>query len=393
MAQDNSIDEVMELLQQAFSEKDGMKLMLQTLLERAMEAEAAEHVGAGRHERSSGRRGHRNGRKPRGLKTRVGELDLEVPQVRGCEPYRPSMFAKWQRSERALLVACAEMYFQGVSTRKVQDVLEAMCEGEVSASTVSRVASELDEKLQAFRTRRLDHTAWPYVMIDARYETVRVSGHVVSQAVLVTVGFTAEGRREVLDWRTGDSESEATWSEVFRSLKDRGLKGVQLLISDAHGGIRAAMRRHLQGVAWQRCRVHFKRELAQKVSYKLRPELMKEIAVVFKGDDEAECLQRGEEMAARWEKRYPSVASMLREGLGDCLTVLSFPAHHRMRLRSTNLLENIMKRLKQRTAVVGVFPNRAACDRLIGAQLVELHERWETETRAYFNMRMEPPAA
>lgn len=389
MAQDNSIDEVMELLQQAFAEKDGMKLMLQALLERAMEAEAAEHVGAGRHERSRGRRGHRNGRKPRSFKTRAGELELEVPQVRGCEPYRPSMFAKWQRSERALLVACAEMYYQGVSTRKVQDVLETMCEGEVSASTVSRVASELDEKLAAFRERRLDHTAWPYVMIDARYEKVRVSGRVVSQAVLVTVGFTAEGRREVLDWRTGDSESEATWSEVFRSLKDRGLRGVKLLISDAHGGIRAAMTRHFQGVAWQRCRVHFKRELAAKVSYKVRKELMKDVAAVFAGDDEAECLQRGEEAAARWEKRYPSVASMLREGLGDCLTVLSFPAHHQLRLRSTNLLENIMKQLKRRTAVVGVFPNRAACDRLIGAQLVELHERWETETKAYFNMTQE----
>lgn len=387
-----SMDDVVELLQEAFAKEDGMRLMLQTLLERGMEAEASEHVGASRHERSPERRGHRNGYKPRGLNTRVGELELEVPQVRGCEPYRPSMFGKWQRSERALLVACAEMYFQGVSTRNVRQVLEAMCEGEVSASTVSRVASELDEKLAAFRSRRLDHTSWPYVMVDARYEKVRVEGRVVSQAVLVTVGFTATGMRELLDWRIGDSESEATWSEVFRSLKDRGLRGVELVISDAHEGIRAAMRRHLQGVAWQRCRVHFKRELALKVSYKQRAELMKDLAAVFAGEDEAECLRRGEETAERWAGRYPTVASTLREGLGDCLTVLRFPAHHRRRLKSTNLLENLMKRLKKRTAVVGVFPNRAACDRLIGAQLIEVHEHWLTETKAHFNMTMDPPA-
>lgn len=387
-----SMDDVMDLLQEAFTDQDGLRRMLQTLVERAMEAEAVEHVGADRHERSSGRRGHRNGYKPRGLNTRVGPLKLDVPQVRGCEPYRPSMFGKWQRSERALLVACAEMYFQGVSTRNVRDVLEAMCEGEVSSSTVSRVAAELDEKLASFRTRRLDHTSWPYLMIDARYEKVRLDGRVVSQAVLVTVGFTATGAREILDWRTDDSESEATWSAVFRSLKDRGVRGVQLVVSDAHGGIRAAMDRHLQGVAWQRCRVHFKRELAAKVSYKQRAELMKDLAAVFAGEDEPECRRRAEEAAQRWQTRYPTVASTLRDGLGDCLTVLRFPTHHRLRLKSTNMLENLMKRLKKRTAVVGVFPNRASCDRLIGAQLIEVHEHWQTETKAYFNMTMEPPA-
>jgi transposase-like protein len=387
-----SIDDVLEHLQEAFQQKEGLVPLLEALLERAMEVESEAHVGASRHERGAGRRGHRNGYKRRRVSTRVGSLDVQVPQVRGCEPYRPSMFNKWQRSERALMVACAEMYFQGVSTRRVGEVLETMCEGEVSSSTVSRVASELDEKLSAFRDRRLDHTSWPYLMVDARYEKVRVSGRVVSQAVLTTVGFTATGAREILDWRVGDSESESTWSSVFRELKDRGLSGVELLVSDAHSGIRAAMSRHFQGVSWQRCRVHFKRELASKVSYKDRAELMKDLASVFKGEDERDCLQRGEEAAQKWAKRCPTVASMLREGLGDCLTVLQFPEHHRRRLKSTNLLENLMKRLKKRTAVVGVFPNREACDRLIGAQLIEVHEHWQTETKAYFNMTMAPPA-
>jgi len=316
----------------------------------------------------------------------VGELELSVPQVRGCEPYHPSMFARWQRSERALLVACGEMYFQGVSTRNVRDVLEAMGAGEVSAMTVSRVAAELDEKLGEFRRRRLDHTSWPYLMIDARYERVRVDGKVMSQAVLVVVGFTAEGRREVLDWRVGDSEGEQAWGEVFRSLKDRGLDGVELVVSDAHGGIRAALNRHFQGVAWQRCRVHYKREMMRKVSYKRIKELMADMAVVFAAGERRECLRRGEEMAAKWDKSSPAVAAMLTDGLEDCLTVLSFPEHHRRRLTSTNLLENLMKRLRKRTKVVGIFPNRAACDRLIGAQLLEVHETWPTERSAYFNM-------
>jgi putative transposase len=278
------------------------------------------------------------------------------------------------------------MYFQGVSTRNVQAVLAEMCGCDVSSMTVSRVAAELDERLSAFRGRRLDHTAWAYLMLDARYEKVRVDGRVVSRAVLTVVGFGAEGRREVLDWRVCDSESEEHWGEVFRSLKDRGLRGVQLVVSDAHRGIRAAVARHFQGAAWQRCRVHYKREMGRKVSYKRLRELNRDLAAVFAGEGKAEVLRRGEEMAVRWERASPAVAAMLRAGLEDCLAAETFPEHHRKRLRSTNLLENIMKRLKKRTRVVGVFPNRASCDRLVGAQLLELHEQWQTETTAYFNM-------
>lgn len=359
-----NIDDLGELLQEVFSKKEGLKDFLQTVVQQVMETEVTGLLGVDRHERSDGRCGYRNGSKARGLKTRVGELELSVPQVRGCDPYHPSLFGKWQRSERALLVACGEMYFQGVSTRNVRQVLESMCEGEISAMTVSRVAQELDEKLSAFRGRRLDETSWPYLMIDARYEKVRVEGRVVSQAVLVVVGFTSRGRREVLHWAVGDSESEQTWGEVFRVLKDRGLSGVKLVVSDAHRGIRAALSRHFQGTVWQRCRVHFKRELGRKVSYKQMKDLMSDLAVVFAPWERVECLRRGEEMACKWQGRNAAVASMLREGLEDCLAVLSVPDHHRRKLASTNLLENMMKRLKKRTRVVGVFPNRSACDRL-----------------------------
>lgn len=386
MAESNN-DVMGLLLQEVFSHRDGAKRLLEHLLNQAMQAEASQHVGASRHQRSVDRRGYRNGSKPRRLKTRVGELELSVPQVRACEPYHPSMFNKWQRSERALLVACAEMYFQGVSTRNVRNVLDQMCGGDISSATVSRVAQELDEKLLTFRHRRLDATEYPYMHIDARYEKVRVDGRVVSQAVLVAIGFTSGGRREILDWRVGDSESEATWGDMFRRLKDRGLKGLCLVTSDAHAGITSALRRHFQGVSWQRCRVHFKREIGRKVSYKVLKDLMSDLVVVFAPEERVECLHRGEEMATKWESRYPSVAKMLRSGLEDCLSVLDFPEHHRKRLRSTNMAENIMRRLKKRSRVVGVFPSRSSCDRLLGAQLLELHEKWSLEETCYFNMQ------
>jgi transposase-like protein len=390
---DDSIGLDGSLVEGLFKDKGALVALLSAVCRAAMEQEVAAHVGAALHERTEARRGHRNGTKPRTLLTRVGELELDVPQVRGCEPYHPSLFGKWQRSERALLVACSEMYFQGVSTRNVRNVLEAMCDGEVSSTTVSQVARELDEKLAAFRCRRLDEHEYAYLKVDARYEKVRVDGRVVSQAVLVTIGYTDQGRREVLDWRLGDSESERTWAEVFIDLKARGLKGVRLLVSDAHAGIVAAARRHLQGVAWQRCRVHFMRELAGKVSYKQAKELMKEARAVFAGHDRARCLLRGEEMALRWEARNPGVSKLLSEGLGDCLVVLDFPEDHRRRLASTNELENLMRRLKKRTRVVGVFPGRSSCERLIGSQLLEVHEQWLTEPTARFNMELAAPAA
>lgn len=276
-------------------------------------------------------------------------------------------------------------------------VLETMGGLELSASTVSRVAAEVDEKLSAFRSQRLDAQAYRYLIVDARYEKVRVNGRVVSQAVMVVAGVNAGGRREILDWQLGDSESESTWSEIFEGLKRRGLRGVLMVTSDAHAGIRAAMAKHFQGVAWQRCRVHFMREMCGKVSHRCRDQLMRELADVLRPEERVECLRLSQQMADRWEAKYPKVAGMLREGLEDCLTVCDLPSEHRRRLHSTNMLERIMRELKRRTAVVGVFPSVASCDRLIGAQLVELDEKWQTEKMRYLNMehltRQEKPQA
>lgn len=380
-------------LQELFQDKGALKEFLGVLVNDVMQAEAEEHLQAGRYERTEDRRGYRNGTKPRRFKTRIGELELDVPQVRGMEPYHPSLFARWQRSERALMVACAEMYFQGVSTRKVRKVLDTMCGFEVSAGVVSRVAAELDEKLSTFRTRRLDVHEYPYLIIDARYEKVRKGGRVVSQAVLITCGINEEGSREILDWRLGDSESEDTWSEVFRLLKDRGLKGLRLVVSDAHKGIIKAMSRHLQGVEWQRCRVHFNRELLKKVSWKDAKELMGDLRSLFSPEEKSECMLRAEEVASKWESRGARrVAKAIRDGVEDCLTVCGLPSSHRRRLNSTNMLERLMRELKRRTRVVGVFPNVASCERLIGALLIETDEKWALEEKCYLNMNLLEPS-
>ena len=369
-----------------FRQKDGPRELLETLLDMLMRAEAHQHIKAGRYQRTPERRGHLNGTKDRTMNTLVGRLDLEVPQVRGCEPYRPSMYGRWQRSQVALLVACAEMFFAGVSTRRVRGVLQQTCGLELSASEVSRMAAELDEKLQAMHSRRLDTTEYPYVIIDARYEKARCNHHIVSQAVLVTAGITLDGRREILDWRAADSESEDTWSSVFVELKSRGLKGVKLIVSDAHKGIRAAVARHFQGVPWQRCRVHFKRELLHKVSWKDAKDLMRDIRSVLEPEERIECLRRAEEMATKWDRTAPGVAKMLRNDFESCLTVCVLPPDHRRKLNSTNMLERVMRDLKQRTRVVGIFPNAASCERLIGARLAELHENWQLEKTRYLSM-------
>ena len=282
---DGYLDEIQERM-----DGDVFKAMLEVMARRVMEEELALHVGADRHERTPSRRGQRNGHKTRGLKTRMGELALQVPQVRGGEPYSPMLFAKWQRSERALLVACAEMYFMGVSTRKVKRVLNKMGGFELSASTVSCVASELDEKLAEFRERRLDDHTWPYLMVDATYVKVRKQGRVVDQAVLVVTGVNDDGRREILTWRLADVESEDTWSEVFRELKQRGVTGVQWLISDGHEGIRAALRTQFTGVAWQRCWTHFMRNAMAKVGHRHKDAFAKELIAARKCERAETCM-------------------------------------------------------------------------------------------------------
>jgi len=385
MAAEKDYSSILDAIQSR-SEQDWLKAMIEVVIKEVMEEELARHLGADQYERTSKRKGYRNGYKTRTLNTRAGKLELDVPQVRGAEPYHPSMFGRWQRSERALLVACAEMYYAGVSTRKVSRVLEKMGGFSLSAATVSRVAMELDERLSEFRERRLDEKSWPYLVVDARYEKVRHAGRIVSRAALIAVGVNDEGRREILAWSVRDGESEQTWAELFGDLKRRGVAGVELVVSDGHEGIRAALGRVYPKAAWQRCRTHFTRNALNKVSYKRRNALAKDLRAIFRSPERALCVQAAKELVDQWESEAPRVARQIEEQFEQCLAVLELEPHHRRRLNSTNMIERLMREVKRRTRVVGIFPNDASCDRLIGAMLIEQHETWQCELRRYIRI-------
>jgi len=359
-----------------------LRIMMQTVLEEGI----TRHVGAQCHERTAERKGYRNGYKPRKMTTRMGAMDLSIPQARGIEPYEPFPLAKYQRTERALLVTCAEMYFMGVSTRKVGSILEEMGGFTLSAATVSRVAAELDERLTEFRNRRLDETTWPFLGVDACYVKVRKNGKVVNQAVLVVAGIDQEGRRRILTWQVADVESEDTWSEVFKDLHRRGVSGVEWVVSDGHEGIQAAVRKEFPGASWQRCWTHFTRSVLAKVGYKNKDVLAKELSAARKFEDVKVCLAEAERIAQRWENQYPRVATQIREQFEETLAVHALPREQRRRVYTTNMLERIMRENKRRTRVIGIFPNVPSCDRLIGTQLLEIDESWQCEKSRYLTI-------
>lgn len=377
--------------QRLFVDENSLARMIEISIRNVLEAELTEHLGAQRYERSDERRGQRNGTKPRTMNSRLGKLHFQVPQSRDSS-FSPSVFDRYQRSERALVAAMQEMMVQGVSTRRVGEVLEKMAGFTVSPATVSRSMAELDEEIERFRNRPLTEFTYPYLVIDARYEKIRTNKHVVSQAVLVVAGITDAGQREILGLWVDNSESEEAWGKVFKELRSRGLRGVELVVSDAHSGIRAALARHFQGVAWQRCQIHLMRELIKKVSWRDDKELSKDLRAIFVSESRETCLAVAEEVAAKWEKKAPELAKALRAGIEDCLTVQEMPSEIRRRLRSTNMLERLMRSLKQRSQVVSIFPNAASCQRLLGAILLDIHEDWTSaEAKRYLNFdRLNP---
>lgn len=376
--------------QSLFADEATLSRMVEACVRSALEEELTEFLGAERYERSEERRGQRHGMKPRTMNSRLGKLRFDVPQARGGG-FSPSVFERYQRSERALVSAMQEMMVQGVSTRRVGDVLEKMAGFTVSGATVSRSMAELDEEIGRFRERSLSARAYPYLVIDARYEKIRTARHIANQAVLVVAGISEEGRREILGLWVDNCESEETWSKVFKDLKARGLRGAQLVVSDAHLGIRAALSRHFQEAAWQRCQVHFMRELIKKLSWRDEKELAADLRAIFASESRATCLGVAEEVASKWQGRSAKLAAALREGVEDCLTVQSMPSEIRRRLRSTNMLERLMRTLKARSRVVSIFPNAGSCERLLGAVLLEIHEDWMGEPARYLNLeRLDP---
>ena len=362
-----------------------LKEIVERVLQELLEAEMTEHVGAAPYERSTERKGHRNGHKPRTLRTRVGTLNLLVPQDREGT-FSTRLFSRYQRNEKALVLALMEMYVEGVSTRKVKDVTEELCGTSFSKSLISSLAGRLDAELEAWRSRPLEAKAYPYLFVDARYEKVRVDRRVVSQGVLLVSAVRDDGFREICGLEVADTESEATYQELFRSLKRRGLSGVELVVSDDHEGIKAAVSRHFQGASHQRCQLHYARNLLGMVGYAKRKELAADLRAIFAAPDREQALTIASTVAEKWRKKgYEKVAERIEEHVEECLTCLAFPESHRRRIRTTNGLERLNQEIKRRTRVVRIFPNKKSCLRLVTALAVEQSEEWITGRR-YLDM-------
>jgi putative transposase len=379
--QTTALDEIMELL--AEHGFDGMAQAVGVLLNEVMKLERARALGAGPYQRSEERRGYANGFKPKTLHTRLGAIDLQVPQTRGVEFY-PSALEKGVRSERALKLAVAEMYVQGVSTRKVAAITEQLCGLEVTSGQVSRAAEVLDEELQRWRDRPLGET--PYLILDARYEKVRHGGSVVSCAVLVAIGIDPEGRRSVLGTAVSLSEAEVHWRDFLAGLQARGLHGVKLVVSDAHAGLKPALDARLSGVPWQRCQFHLmKNALAYVPRPSMQAEVVAGIRAIFDAPDRPEAERQLEMAVKKYRAKAPKLAEWLEANVPESLTVFSLPAGHRRRLRTSNMLERLNEEIKRRTRVAGLFPNEASALRLVSAVLMEISEDWETG-RKYLTM-------
>lgn len=382
-------NEMLEGWQAAIDQKgDVFCSMLQTMVQQFLEHEVAALLAAAPHERTEERQGYRNGYKPRRLKTRVGELELRMPQVREGR-FQTGLFERYQRSEKAFMLALMEMYVQGVSTRKVRQITERLCGVEVSKSQVSALAAELDAMLEEWRKRPLEKK-YPYLVVDARYEKVRENHRVMSKGVLLVVGIDAEGYREILGVWTADSESEASWSEVFAELRGRGLKGVEYVVSDDHRGLVQAINRHFQGALWQRCQVHFVRNALSRVKQKDRPEVLRILKRITQSATREEATENLNAAVQTLEPRHPALAEWLEEHGEEILAVYQLPEKHRRKLRSTNMLERFNQEIKRRTLVVRIFPNQAACLRLVSALAAETSEEWSE--RRYLDLSREEPS-
>ncbi len=368
---------------------DVLPELVRVLVNETMRIERQNYLGAAPYQRTAERRGHANGFKPKTMATRLGHIEFAIPQVREGGFY-PHALEKGLRSERALNLALVEMYVQGVSTRKVAAIVEQLCGSAVSSSQVSRAAARLDEILTTWRNRPLGEIA--YLFLDARYETVREDGQLRDLAVLIAVGVTPDGQRRVLGVSVSLGEQEVHWRTFLHSLVTRGLCGVKLIISDDHPGLRAARQAVFGGVPWQRCQFHLQQNAQAYVPRKeMQAAVAAEIRTVFNAPDRTTAEAYLAKLVAKYAKTAPRLAAWLEKNIPEGLTVFSFPAAHQRKLRTVNLLERLNRELDRRTRVVSIFPNEAACLRLISALLMETDEAWQTG-RTYLTFRTEETA-
>jgi putative transposase len=365
-------------VEQADFLREGVRVLAQEL----MELELAEHVGAERHERSAERTGYRNGYRERPWDTRVGSIELQVPRVRDGS-FFPSLLEPRRRAEKALVAVVQEAYVQGISTRRVDDLVQALGMQGISKSQVSRLCAELDNEVERFRRRKLEGP-YPYVWLDATFVKVRESGRVVSQAIVIAIAVTANGEREVLGLDVGPSENGAFWLAFLRDLAARGLSGVKLVTSDAHAGLKAAIGSVLQGAAWQRCRVHFMRDALGLVKKNAQQMVAATIRTVFAQPDASAAHEQWRRVADTFRPRFERLAELMDSAEADVLAYVAFPSGHWHQIWSNNPLERLNKEVKRRTDVVGIFPNTAAVTRLVGCILAEQHDEWQA-ARRYFS--------
>jgi putative transposase len=362
---------------------DRVRAAAETIYQALIEAELTDHIGAARHERADTRTAQRNGHRTRTLSTTAGDLELRIPKLR-TGSFFPSLLERRRRVDQALFAVVMEAYLHGVSTRKVDDLVKALgADTGISKSEVSRICADLDIEVGAFRDRSLAEQAFPYVFLDATYCKARVNHRVVSQAVVIATGVRADGWREVLGFAVGDSEDGAFWTAFLRSLKARGLGGVQLVISDAHTGLKQAISAVLLGAAWQRCRVHFLRNILAQVPKGSAEMVAAAIRTIFAQPDAAHVREQLGVIAGMLGRQSVKVETMLRDAAEDLLAFAGFPTAHWKKIWSTNPLERLNKEVKRRTDVVGVFPNPEALLRLAGAVLVEAHDEWQATDRRY----------
>lgn len=385
MAQNQDKSVSSKLQEYHLDDPDFLHGIVSSVLQQLIDSEIEAHLSAGSYERTDNRKGYRNGSYPRTLKTRVGRIELQVPRDREGN-FRTSIFDRYQRNEKALVLSLMEMHLMGVSTSKVKKITEQLCGTSFSASMVSSLSENLDAEIETWRNRPIEGE-WPYLFVDALYEKVRYDGKVVSMAVCIVVGVNDDGYRSILAVDVSHSENEADYSDLFKKLIDRGLSGVQLVISDDHNGMRNAIDRHFTGASWQRCQVHFMRNFLSRLRRKDRTWGMSMLKDVFNAPDKQQAESRLKLLVDRLSTTDQDLADWLEENAPEAMSVFSFPEQHRRRIKSTNCLERLNEEIRRRTRVIRIFPHRQSCLRLISALCQEKDEEWTTG-KMYLNMTL-----
>lgn len=366
-------------------DRDLMKSLMKEALQEVLEGEMTEMLGAAPGERTEGRNGYRAGYYGRNLITRIGKLELRVPRDRSGE-FSTALFERYARSEKALVAALAEMYVQGVSTRKVKAITEELCGHSFSASAISSINKGLDQSLARFANRHLGEP-YPYLILDARYEKVRDAGVIAHRAVLIAIGVNWEGQRQVLAVELANRESQSSWKDFLVRLKERGLSGVEFVVSDDHAGLKKAIREVLTEAGWQRCYVHFLRNALDYLPRKADDDCLQELRWIYDRRDIQEANRDLVAWIAKWQGKYPKLADWVESNIVETLTFYRLPRAHHKHMKSTNMLERLNEEIKRRTRVVRIFPNTESCLRLVRALCVETHETWLEDSR-YLNMTL-----